>query len=90
MHASTTEYKEIEKRISDAEYTIESIDSTVKENAKCQKLLTPNIQKVQNKLRRPNLRIIGIEDFQLKCLQQITNEIFSNLKKEMSMNIKEA
>ena len=35
--------QEIEERISDAEDTIESIDTTVKENTKCKKFLTQNI-----------------------------------------------
>ena len=38
--------QEIERRISEAEDTIENIDSTVKENAKCQKLVTQNIQEI--------------------------------------------
>jgi hypothetical protein len=47
-------------------------------------------------MRRPNLRIIGIddnEDFQHKGPVNIFNnfiENFHNLKKEMHMNIKEA
>ena len=48
-------------------------------------------------MRRPNLRIIGIdenEDFQLKGPANIFNKIieenFPNLKKEIPMNIKEA
>jgi uncharacterized coiled-coil protein SlyX len=53
--------QEIEERISGAEDTIENIDTTVNENAKCQKLLTQNMQEIQDKMRRPNLRIIGIE-----------------------------
>jgi stress response protein YsnF len=61
--------QEIEERISGAEDTIENIDTTIKENVKCKKILTQNIQEIQDTLRRPNLRIIGIgkkEDFQLK------------------------
>jgi hypothetical protein len=53
-------------RILDAEDTIVII---VKENEKCKKLLTHNIQEIQDTMRRPNLRIIGIEeseDSQLK------------------------
>ena len=76
--------------------TIENIN-TVKENAKCKNLLTPNIQEIQNTMRRPNLRIIGIEeskDSQLKGPVNIFNKIieenFPNLKKEMPMNIQEA
>jgi hypothetical protein len=56
-------------RISGAEDTIQNIDTTVKENAKIKKILTQNIQEIQDTTRRPNLRIIGIEeseDFQLK------------------------
>ena len=48
-------------------------------------------------MRRPNLQIIGVdenEDFQLKgaanIFKIIIEENFSNLKKEMPMNIKKA
>ena len=41
----------IEEIIIDAEDTIESIDTTVKENAKCKKLLTQNIREIQDKIR---------------------------------------
>ena len=45
IDASTTNtLQEIEERISGAEDTIENIDTTIKENAKCKKLLTQNIQ----------------------------------------------
>ena len=54
MQASTTEMQEIEERISDAEDSIEIIDSTVKENAKCKKLVTQSIQEIQDTMRRPN------------------------------------
>jgi hypothetical protein len=64
---------------------------------KCKKILTQNIQEIQDTMRRPNLRILGIdkkEDFQPKSLVNIFNKIIEenipNLKKEMSMNIQEA
>ena len=60
--------QEMEERISGAEDTIENIDTTVKENAKYKKILTQNIQEIQDTMRKPNQRIIGIdenEDFQL-------------------------
>jgi hypothetical protein len=48
-------------------------------------------------MRRPNLRIIGVgenDDFQLKgpanIFNNIIEEYFTNLKKEMPMNIQEA
>jgi hypothetical protein len=65
----------------------------VKENTKSKKLLTQNIQEIQDTVRRPNLRIIGIEeseDSQLKGPVNIFNKIieenFPNLKKEMPLN----
>ena len=55
------------------------------------------IQEIQDTMRRPNLQIIGVdeyEDFQLKGPPNIFNKIieenFPNLKKEMPMNIQEA
>jgi hypothetical protein len=64
---------------------------------KCKKILIQNIQETQNTMRRPNLQIIGVdenEDFQLKGPANIFNNImeenFPNLKKELSMNIQEA
>jgi uncharacterized coiled-coil protein SlyX len=54
--------QEIEERISGTDDTIENIETTVKENVKCKNLLTQNIQKIQDTMKRPNLRIIGIEE----------------------------
>jgi hypothetical protein len=89
--------KEMGERISGAEDSIENMDTTIKENAKCKKILTQNIQEIQDTIRRQNLRIIGIdenEDFQLKgpvnIFDKIIEENFPNLKKEMPMNIQEA
>ena len=45
------------------------METTIKENANCRKILTQNIQEIQNTMRIPNLRIVGIDekgDFQLK------------------------
>jgi hypothetical protein len=57
----TNRIPEIEDTISDAEITIENIDSIVKENGKCKKIVTQNIQEIQETMRRPNLRLICIE-----------------------------
>jgi hypothetical protein len=64
---------------------------------KIQKDLTQNIQEIQETMKRPHLRIIGIdekEDFQLKWPANIFNKIievnFPKLKKELPMNIQEA
>jgi hypothetical protein len=61
-----------------------------------QKDLTQNIQEVRDAVRRPNLRIIGIEEknFQLKGpvndFNKIIEENYFNLNKEMPMNIQKA
>jgi uncharacterized coiled-coil protein SlyX len=61
----TNRIQEIEERISGAEDTIANIETTVKENAKCKKLLAQTSRK--SRAQWINLRIIGIEkseDFQ--------------------------
>jgi hypothetical protein len=83
----TNRIQEIEERILEREDTIKSIDTTLKKYAKCKKVLTQNIQKIQDTMRRLNLRIIGIEDsedFQLKGPVNIFNRIIE----ENSPNIK--
>jgi hypothetical protein len=87
----------MEERISGKEDSIENMDTTIKENTKCKKIQTQNIQEIQDTMRRPKLRITGIEeneDFQLKgpvnIFNRIREENFPNLKKEMTMNIQEA
>ena len=67
----TNRIQEIEERISCAEDSIENIDTIVRENAKCKKLLTKEkkSRKSRKQWKDKNLRIIGIEeneDFQLK------------------------
>ena len=61
------------RKISGAEDNIENIDTTVKENAKCKKLLTQNMQEIQDTMRRPNLRIIVIEESEDSQLQGPVN-----------------
>jgi hypothetical protein len=86
----------MDKRISGAEKFIENIDERIKENAKFKKILTQNIQEIQDTMRRPNLKIIGInenEEFQLKGPINIFKVIIDkipNLKKEMPIKIQEA
>jgi hypothetical protein len=88
--------KKMEEKISGAEDSIENMDTTIEENAKCKKNLTQNIQKNQDPMRIPNLQITveEDEDFQLKGPANIFNKIiqenFPNLKKEMPMNVQEA
>jgi hypothetical protein len=64
---------------------------------KCKKLLTQNIQEIQDTVKRPNIRIIGREESkesqlkgQVNIFNKIVEENILNLKKEMPKNIKEA
>jgi uncharacterized coiled-coil protein SlyX len=52
--------QEVEERISGAEDSIENISTAIKENTKFKKILTQNIQEIQDTMRRPNLLIIGL------------------------------
>ena len=86
--------QEMEERNSGAEDSIENMGTTIRENAKCKKILMQNIQEIQDTMRRTNLQIIGVdenEDFQLKGSANIFNKIieenFQNLKKDMPMII---
>jgi predicted transcriptional regulator len=51
----TNRIKEIEERILGIEDTIEYIDTSDKGNTKCKKLLTQNIQEIQDTMKRSNL-----------------------------------
>ena len=76
--------QELGERISVAEDSIKNIGTTIKENTKCKKMLTQNIREIQDTMRIPNLRIIGVdenEDFQLKW----PANIFNNIKEENSL-----
>ena len=75
----------------------EEFVSRVKENVKSKKFLTQNIQEIWDTMKRPNLKIIGIEEgeeSQLKGPENIFNKIieenFPNLKEEMVINVQEA
>jgi uncharacterized coiled-coil DUF342 family protein len=78
IHASiSNRIQEIEERILGAEDSIENIGTTIKENGKCKKILTQNIQEIQDTIRRPNLQIIGVdenEDFQVKGPENISKK----------------
>jgi hypothetical protein len=75
---------------------IENIDTTINENARGKRILTQNIQEIQDTVRRPNLKIIGIDESKVSqhkgpvnIFNKIIEEKFPNLKKEMPMNIQE-
>jgi uncharacterized coiled-coil protein SlyX len=45
--------QEMEERISGAEDSIENIGTTIKENTKCKKILTQNMQEIHNEKTKP-------------------------------------
>ena len=63
----------MEERISGIEDTIEEADSSVKERVKFSKFVTQNIQEIWDTIKRPNLKITGIEEgeVQLKGTENI-------------------
>ena len=50
--------QEMEEKISGTEDSIGAMDTTIKENKKCKKILTQNYQEIQNTTRRSNLQIM--------------------------------
>ena len=54
--------QEMEERMSGVEDSIKNISTTIKENAKCKRILSQSIQEIQDTMKRPNLRIIGLEE----------------------------
>jgi hypothetical protein len=49
------------EKLSGIEDIIEEIDKSIKQNAKYKKFLTKKIQEIWDLMKRPNLRLIGIE-----------------------------
>ena len=54
--------QEMEERISGEEDPIENMCTPIKEKAKCKKILTQNIQEIQDTMRRPNPWIIAVDE----------------------------
>jgi uncharacterized coiled-coil protein SlyX len=80
----TNRIKEIEERISGTEDTIENINKPVKENAKCKKILTQNIQVIQDTMGRLNLRMIGVGESADSRLEGPVN-VFNKIMKKTSL-----
>lgn len=72
--------QKIEKRISVPEDRVADTDTTVLENTKSKKLLSQNIQEIQNIMKNPNLRIIGIKESEDSQLTWPANIFNKNIK----------
>ena len=67
----------MEERTLEAKDNTENMDKTVREDTKAKKLITQNVQEMQDTMRRPNLRIIEIEEgeeYQLRGTVKIFNK----------------
>ena len=63
IHASiSNRIQEMEEKITGEGDSIGNMDTTIKENAKCKRILTQNIQEIQDTIGRPNLWIIGVDE----------------------------
>jgi hypothetical protein len=68
----------MEERISGIEDMIEEMDSWRKGNVKSKiKIMTQNIQKIWGTMKRPNIRIIAIEEVLKKKPRSKAHKIFS-------------
>jgi hypothetical protein len=74
-------------RILGVEDSIDNIDTTVKENGECKRLLTQNIQEIQDTVKRLNLKIIGIKEKKDSPFKVPVN-IFNKNIKEKCLNLK--
>jgi hypothetical protein len=81
-HQQTTRHRK--KRITGAEDTVENTVTAVKENAKCKKFLTKNIQEAQDKMKRLNLRIIDREESEHSQIKWPVI-IFNKIREETSL-----
>ena len=79
----TNRIQEIEERFSGAEDFIENIDTTVKENAKCKKLLTQNMQEMQDSDLKSYLMML-VEDYK-KDINKFLKEIHENTAKKVEV-----
>ncbi|MGE9640547.1 hypothetical protein ACQP3J_26140, partial [Escherichia coli] len=77
----TNRIQETEERISAIEDSLEDIHSSTKENLKSNKSLTQNIQEIWDTVKRPNLRIIGVEEGE-ETLLKGTENIFNKIIEE--------
>lgn len=69
--------QKILERLSDIKDTLAEINSSTKEYLMSNKSLTQNIQEISENMKRPNLRILGVEECaetQLKGAEKIFNQ----------------
>ena len=87
MQASPAEYKRQKRESQVQKIPWKTWTQQSKTNAKGKKLLTENIKEIQDKLRKPNLRIISIEESEDSQLKGPVN-IFNKIIEENSLNLK--
>jgi hypothetical protein len=66
-----------------AEDSRENIGTTIKENGKCKKIPTQNNQEIQDTMRRPNLRIIGVDENEDFSTQRAGKYLQQNYRRKL-------
>jgi hypothetical protein len=97
MEGHSSRLEQAEDRISEPENEMEIKGKTEELLVKQHKTCKRNMQQLTNSIKRPNLRIMGIEEgeeVQAKWIHNIFNKMitenFSNLEKAMPIQVKEA
>jgi phosphatidate phosphatase PAH1 len=97
MEGHSSRLEQAENRISELEDKMEIKGKTEELLVKQHKTCKRNMQQLTNSIKRPNLRIMGIEEgeeVQAKWIHNIFNKMitenFSNLEKAMPIQVKEA
>ena len=97
MESITKRLDHLEDRTSDNEDKIFNLENKVAQTEKMVRNHEQNLQELWDIMKRPNLRIIGIEEgteIQTKGMNNLFNEIISenspNIKNEMENQIQEA
>jgi phosphatidate phosphatase PAH1 len=97
MESHSSRLEQVEDRISEHEDKMEIKGKTEELLVKQIKTCERNMQKLMDSIKRPNLRIIGIEEgeeVQVKAIHNIFNKIiaenFQNLEKAIPIQVQEA
>jgi hypothetical protein len=96
MEGHSSRLEQVEDRISELKDKIEIQGKTEKQLVKQLKTYESNMREFTNSMKRPNLRIMGIEQGEVQAkeihniLNKITTENFPNLEKVMPIQVQEA
>lgn len=73
----------MEERISGVKDMIQEMTTVVKENVKSKNILAPYIKEIFDTMKRPNLKIIGMEEEEEMQVKGLKNIFSKNIKKSL-------